>query len=262
MSAGSLNGWSLDFKRGTRPLPVNIFSISETNGKARIVGAAVRVTSLARADEVGGLATARQQHTSFSLQDTKHYKQYKRSATAHWSPMYPTDFTWYGGDESSDNDDYGGFQRFASLEITPAVASNVFVEYVVLFETDQDQNTVTSPGNYTIGGRRVTHDAGEVTKDVARRPIHKEKPMNPLTHSNFKGPDHHKRVVDGVKVAMETGTSALAVTEAVKPGSVTGSLSKFLSLGEATEAEISAAAADALPALEAAYEFAPLALML
>lgn len=262
LESNSANGWDLRFYSGTKAAPASFYTLGGSTGKVRITSAAIRVTNLGRNDELGGLSTVRQENSLQTALETKSFQRFRQHVTAHWKPTFANDLLWYGGNEASDNDSYGNFTRYVSTEITSAVATSKFVEFCIIFETDLDINDVISPGNYTVGGTRFTHDAGEAAKDVARRPLHKEKPMHPMTHSHVKGPDHHKRVIDGVKAAMETGASAMAVTEAVKPGTTSSAFKKFLSLGEATEAEMSAAAADALPALEAAYEFAPLAIMI
>jgi hypothetical protein len=232
-------------------------------GHCRIVAAAVRVTDIGQADSHGGLATLSNTHTESTFHNHSSYALYKKSVTAHFKPVFPTDYTWFSGNGVEANEGYGGFMREVLVTLNAAVNTKSFVEYCVIFEADEQLAEQEGSGNYLVSRKVMTHDAGAETKSVAHKAISymKQRAVDMGNHVSAKGPSHSSRVKEGIKSAAETGATVMGVTEAVQPGSISGPFKRFLGLGEATAAEIESASTEALPMLEAAGEFLPLALL-
>lgn len=259
----SANEWKLGFYGGTLSVPILHSQMISNPGHCRIVGAAIRVTDIGKSDSLGGLATLSNTHSETTFHDHSSYSLFKKSVTAHYKPVFPTDFTWFGGNGASANEGYGGFTREISVSLNAAENSKSFVEYCVIFEADEQLAEIEGSGNYLVSRKMVTHDAGPDTKNIAHKAISdmKQRAVDMSNHVSAKGPSHAARVKEGLKSAAETGATVMGVTETLHPGSVSGPFKRFLGLGEATGAEIETASAEALPMLEAAGEFLPLALL-
>lgn len=255
--------WKIGMYGGTTALMQLHSQVISNPGKCRIVGAAVRVTDIGQADSLGGLATLYNTHSEPTFHDHKHYTLFKKSVTAYFKPVYPTDYTWYGGNTVTDNDGYGGLMRDFGVELNAAVNTKSFVEYCIIFEADEQIPELEGSGNYLVSRKMNTHDAGPDAKAVAQKAIDnmKQRNVDMSNHASARGPTHPHRVREGIKAAAETGATVMGVTETISPGSVSGPFKRFLGLGEATGAEIEATAAEALPMLEAAGEYLPLALL-
>lgn len=255
--------WKVGMYGGTLSTPILHSQMISNPGHIRIVGAAVRVSDIGQSDQLGGLATLSNTHSESTFHDHSNYAMYKKSVTAHYTPAFPTDYLWYSGDGAEANDGYGGFHREITVALDAAVATKSFVEWVVIFEADEQLAQIEGSGNYLVAKKMQTHDAGAATKQVANSAgkHQKQRNIDMRDHTSAKGPSHVKRVLDGVKSAAETGATVMGVTETVKPGSVSGPFKRFLGLGEAAESEMSVAAEDALPLLESTSEFLPLALL-
>lgn len=256
--------WKVVFTSGIAGGQVSTINwINDSGGKFRIVGAAIRVTDIGRADDAGGLATLTNGTTLSGMHNHTSKMIFKKAVTVHYKPVFPSDFTWYGGDLAYDNDGYGNFERSIEVMLDPAVASKSFVEYVLLYENDKLMPALEGAANYHIGKRADTHDAGPGTKQVARHASlnHKQRDIDMRNHNHVRGPSYIQRLSDGVRAATETGATVMGVVESLSPGTVSGPFKQYLGLGQATEAEMYGAAADAIPALEAATEFAPLMML-
>lgn len=257
------NEWKVGFYGGSWSTRILHSQMISNPGHMRIVGAAVRVTDIGQQDQTGGLATLMNTHSETTFHDHSEYALYKKSVTAYFQPVYATDYIWFSGNDPAGNDGYGGFSRETAVVLNAANASSSFVEYVLIFEADEQLAEIEGSGNYLVSRKMETHDAGPATKQVAQRASRsqQQRPIDMRNHSRSKGPSHTKRVLDGVKAASETGATVMGVTEAINPGSVSGPFKRFLGLGEATEAELADAAGEAMPLLEAAAEYLPLALI-
>lgn len=263
--SGGPNEWKATMFRGTATTPYAdaIAEVQDTDGKMRVVGAAIRVTDIGRADDLGGLATLTNTQSSTNTHDHITRVIFKKSATVHYKPLFPTDYTWYGGNESTDNDAYGNYYREISVKLSSAVQSSSFVEYVLIYENDKLMDQLEGAANYHIGKRVTTHDAGPGTKQVARHATmnHKQRDVDMRNHNHTRGPSYLQRLSEGVRAASETGATVMGITETLNPGSISGPFKQYIGFGQATAAEMYAAASDALPAIEAASEFAPLMIL-
>jgi len=269
LSSNASSHWAIDMLldgqnfNGDNWLMEGDSHVIDQEGKVRIVGAAVRVTSLGRAENSGGLATL---INHSSLQGTHSHKSnviYNKAVTAHYKPIFPADFSWYGGNNSSDNDGYGDIYRDISVKLDPAVASKSFVEFVVLFENDEQMQQIEGHSDFLVGRRVHTHDSGPEAKQIAQRAVagHRQRPVDMRNHNSARGPSYMQRLADGVKAATETGATVMGVVENLAPGVLSNTFKEYVGLGAATEAEVLGAATEALPMLEAAIDFAPLAIM-
>ena len=259
----SANAWKVSFYGGSLGTPILHQQMISNPGHVRIVGAAVRVTDIGQQDQTGGLATLKNTHSETTFHDHSEYALYKKSVTAHFQPVFATDYIWFSGNDPAGNDGYGGFSREIAVALNAANASKSFVEYVLIFEADEQLADIEGSGNYLVSRKMETHDAGPAAKQVAQSASRsqQQRPIDMRNHTRSKGPSHTKRVLDGLKAASETGATVMGVTETVKPGSVSGPFKRFLGLGEATEVELAGAASEALPLLEATADFLPLALI-
>jgi len=201
------NEWKLGLYGGTLAAPILHSQIISNPGKCRIVGAAVRVTDIGQADSLGGLATLYNRHTESTLHDHNHYSLYKKSVTSHFKPVYPTDFTWFGGKTIADNDGYGDYKRTVGVKLNAAVNTKSFVEYCVIFEADEQMTEIEGSGNYLVSRKMTTHDAGADAKSVAYKAMDymKQRAVDMNNHVSAKGPTHPQRVREGIKSAAETG---------------------------------------------------------
>lgn len=261
-SQGS-SAWKISAYHGTNAPQTMDAQCNSVNGKVRLVSAAIRVTDLGRADALGGLATLTNSCSIPNSHDHSERYIYKKSVTAHYKPLFPTDYTWYSGNDATDNDDYGDVTRQISVELAGAVDTKSLVEYVFLFEADELLPPLEGAMNYLVGKKQTTHDAGPGAKHVARHAStnHKQRDIDMRNHNQARGPSYIKRLADGVRAAAESGATVMGVVETLNPGSVSGPFKEFLGLGSATEAEMMSAAANSLPMLEAAMDFAPMALL-
>lgn len=255
------NEWKIGFYAGVSDIRSE--QLLDAHGKMRIVGAAVRVTDIGKLANMGGLATLANTSSLLGTHDHESRVLFRKSATVHYKPIFPSDFVWFGGNEGSDNDGYGDISREISINIDAAVESKTFVEFVVLFENDEQFSPIEGAANYLVGRRVHTHDGGPEAKQVAHHAVagHKQREVDMRNHNAARGPSYIQRLAEGVKAAAETGATVMGVVENLAPGALSGPFKEYLGLGAATEAEMVEAASDALPMLEAAMDFAPMAIM-
>lgn len=259
----SATAWKITAFDGTNG-PQNIIGQVISNpGKVRIVGAAVRVSDIGRADSLGGIAACVNASTQIGTNPHVEQHLYKRSVTSYFKPVFASDFTWYSGNDANGNDDFGNIQREVIVTIDGAVDTKSFVEFVVLFENDELMAPIEGAANYLVGRRAATTDSGPATKHIARHAStnHKQRELDMRNHNKARGPTYIQRLTEGVRAAAETGATVMGVVETLSPGSVSGPFKEYLGLGQATESEMMGAAADSLPLLEAAMDFTPMALL-
>jgi hypothetical protein len=251
--AQSADEWKLSLYAGA----TLIRNIHMPSGHARMVGAAIRVTDIGRNDTLGGLATLVNDAGIPNFKTNSEVAMFRKTVTAFYKPIFATDYIWFSGNGEDANEGYGNVDRTVSVTLDAAVDTKSFVEFVVLLEADSQYPDSQSSGNYIVNKKIATPDAGPITKSVAIKAKFIQRAIDMSNHVATKGAQHHKRVLEGVKAAAASGATAMGITHAAK----TGTFSKFLGLGEATEVELAAASADAIPVIESAAEFLPLMLL-
>jgi hypothetical protein len=194
--------------------------------RSRCVGAAVRITSGANQDQLGGFASCSNEHSV--RENYTEVSRFGREKTATFRPVFSDDYEWRSGNNPEDAE-MGNYSRTVAINLDRAVPA--MVDYVVIFEVDgpADAIPLATSSRHVSTYRANSFETGRHGKNVGRLTKPTDRPVHAHDSTQSKHALLAKHLTKGLEVATEVGASAMVAATAVKKASA---FARALTYGE------------------------------